>query len=122
MEAGAMRDISATDTRIHTRSSKNRNPLPNSEGGRALWEKPGGKQGISPRRRPAFPLPVPRVIHERSEVPSAASPRVGWKAQHHSNSGEDLMAWSQGNSHNPHRSPPFMARIDNSPLQIQPTP
>lgn len=44
-----------------------------------------------------FPLPVPRAIHERSEVLLAAGPRVGQRAQDHSDSGEALMAWPQGN-------------------------
>ena len=66
-----------------------------------------------------FHPPVPRAIHEGSEVPSAAGPRGRWRARDRSSSDEDPVAWPQESLHSPHHSPPFMARMDNSPLQIQ---
>lgn len=71
------------------------------------------------KRRPVFHPPVPRAIHEGSEVPSAAGPRGRWRARDRSGSDEDPVAWPQESLHSPHHSPPFMARMDNSPLQIQ---
>ena len=86
--------------------------------GRALWEKAGGDQDVSPRRRPAPPLCVQEPTHEGSEVPLAAGPRGGWRAWDGSSSTENL-AWPLESSHSPHCSPTFVARVDNSPLQIQ---
>lgn len=67
-----------------------------------------------------FLLPVPRAIHEGSEVLLAAKPRGGWRTWDHSGSGGDPLAWSQESSHTPN-SPAFMARMGNLPLHIRAT-